>query len=489
MAIREELTLGLSGWKTNLDAARNDVRRFHDENRRSAQSSRVSGGGGGVGGLMGGALAGVGTDVLGALGLAGGITGIAVAVKGALAQADDLADLSLALNESAEALQRVDFAGQQAASIGIDQVAKSMLRLERSLSDPENKNAAEALENLGLSGARLAEMSIDEKVVALADAFQKAREDGTGLKDIQDLLGRTAGDLVPLFEQGGDALRGMFERAPVMAEETVQQMARVNDQIDEMIAKGKTFATGIVGKTIEGGEMISDAVKSLMGGESFSNAVLGAVISDGNRDFEAKKDFEDRAAERKNAAEAQAKNAAETARVLSEKKTKDDAEAQAIKNEDDREKRVLADRERREKESSAFGDARFRTLTMEQQMADLLGQLEKSLGIGNADNRTEILQGADALAKSGKFSEASNVLKNLGEMEAIAGRMEGGAAATGAVGSFAGLMDQIFGRGTPEQQLDEMRKANTLAEGTSRTLDMIYVKMEQTPPVSIFGEE
>jgi hypothetical protein len=50
-------------------------------------------------------------------------------------------------------------------------------------------------------------------------------------------------------------------------------------------------------------------------------------------------------------------------------------------------------------------------------------------------------------------------------------------------------MDQIFGRGTPEQQLDEMRKANTLAEDTSRTLDMILVKMDQTPAVSIFGDE
>jgi hypothetical protein len=34
-----------------------------------------------------------------------------------------------------------------------------------------------------------------------------------------------------------------------------------------------------------------------------------------------------------------------------------------------------------------------------------------------------------------------------------------------------------------------MRKANTLAEDASRTLDMILVKMDQTPAVSIFGDE
>jgi hypothetical protein len=50
-------------------------------------------------------------------------------------------------------------------------------------------------------------------------------------------------------------------------------------------------------------------------------------------------------------------------------------------------------------------------------------------------------------------------------------------------------MDQIFGRGTPEQQLDEMRKANTLAEDTARTLDMILVRMEEPPTVSVFGED
>jgi hypothetical protein len=65
------------------------------------------------------------------------------------------------------------------------------------------------------------------------------------------------------------------------------------------------------------------------------------------------------------------------------------------------------------------------------------------------------------------------------------GRRQQGPAATAsgsAQGSFATLMDQIFGRGTPEQQLDEMKRANTLATETSRSLNEILKKMDEEPP-------
>jgi hypothetical protein len=484
MAIREELTLGLSGWKTNLDKARSDVRQFHDENRRQARAG---------GGMMGGALAGAGTNVLASLGLAGGITGISMAVKSALTEADDLADLTLALNESAEALQRVNFAGQQAASIGVDQIAKSMQKLERSLGDVENKAAAKALQNLGLAAADLAAMPLDEKIIAFSEAFQRARETGTGMHDIQTLLGRSAADLVPLFEQGGDALREMFERAPVMADETVQQMARVNDQIDEMIMKTKTWLAEAVGGTVGLGKFVADVVGSTPG-EILAfmldplSQVDRAMENLADESVSDQQSAIDREEARKKQSEGMAREQEAAARAAAAEKAESDKLAREDKAEEEIVKQRNARIAEREKERLSYESEKFKAMDPEAQARLLHERIAKSIGADLAGSGSGILAGAQALADKGRFGEAAEVLKDRAALDAIAGRMPVGAGSTGAVGSFAGLMDQIFGRGTPEQQLDEMRRANTLADDTNRTLDAILTKMEEPPEVTLFEE-
>ncbi len=191
----------------------------------------------GFGGGIGGAVAGV--------------TGAAVAVKSLMSSYDDLADTALKLGESTETLQRV----QQVAELSgtsIDGVAASMLRLEKSLGDGENLAAAKALENLGLTSEKLIAMSLDEKLAAFSDAFQQARASGTGYNDILELMGKSAGELIPLFSQGGEALREAFGQAPVVLDETVQQMAVLNDAVDQFMMKLKPFAGQVFGQFMVG---------------------------------------------------------------------------------------------------------------------------------------------------------------------------------------------------------------------------------------------
>jgi hypothetical protein len=449
MAIREELTLGLQGWKKGMDEARSDVRKL---NRDIRQDMRA-GGGGGIGGRIGGGIASMGTDALGALGLAGGATGLTLAIKGALSSADDLADLSLALNESAEGLQRVDFAAQQAAGVGIDQVSKSLLRLERSMGDVENAKATEALESLGLSAAKLAEMSIEEKILALSEAFQKARETGTGMADIQDLLGRTAADLVPLFEQGGDALRAMFEEAPVMAEETVQQMARVNDQIDAMVAKSKSWLANSVGGLVG----LADIAKNTLGIDPDGGGIIDGIINDPLGELVD--------AVRGAVAFALDPAAAFDKAVQSTIET-ENADIQAAADRDDKRKKQ-ADAMTKTAEDVAAAKKK-------EELAKQMEIFDKAEHESNRDFAKYREQEAKRKAKAD-----DDRAKLAAEYEEVAGRMKGPAAEQG---SFATLMDQIFGRGTPEQQLDEMKRANTLAADLKKELEEIRKKMDEEPP-------
>jgi hypothetical protein len=81
------------------------------------------------------------------------------------------------------------------------------------------------------------------------------------------------------------------------------------------------------------------------------------------------------------------------------------------------------------------------------------------------------------------------VLGDLAQLEAIAGRQSGSdASGGGAQGSFATLMDQVFGRGTPEQQLDATRRQVTLQEDQVRRLDAIITKMDKPAERDIFTD-
>lgn len=444
-------------------------------------------------GFMGSMAMGLGGQALGVLGLAGGVTGVTTAIKESLSMADDLADLALKLNDSAEALQRVDFAGKQAAGVGVAQIGDSMIRLERALGDVENAKVAEVLERLGLSAEDLVAMPLDQKILAFSEAFQKARETGTGVADIQALLGRTAGDLIPLFEQGGDALRGMFADAPVLAEATVQEMAKINDEIDAMIDKAKNLGSRVVGGGINAVQFVGRYYAALFNGEGVGGSF------DVAREMEKSEaaGYEQDAAERERsrvAAGIQQKWDRERAAMqkLAEAEASYDADrarradAERLKQEEDAKRTADALAKKDEADLERAKDLRFDAMPVQDQVKSLTDSLKYSLGAFSS--REEALTRIDQLMAAGLGTEALTAMSNLNRLEEIAGRMPGGMA-TGAVGSFAGLMDQIFGRGTPEQQLEEMRRANTLAGDTVRALDMILVKMEEPPTVSVFGED
>jgi flagellar biosynthesis GTPase FlhF len=231
-AIEASLKLEIAQYQAALARAQGDIRKFREGAKK--QGGMLSNDL--FGGLKSG-LAGLG------VGLSAGF--MAKAAKGVLAQMDDLADASLKLNETPETLQRVEFASKQLASVDINTVANNFLKLERSLGDVENKAANQALERYGVTAAQLTRLTLDQKITTLADAFQKARKDGTGFYDLQQLLGRSAGDLIPLLETSSDKIRELYGQAEAVPDGAVLFMASMNDQLDAFSANlGKSVSIG-----------------------------------------------------------------------------------------------------------------------------------------------------------------------------------------------------------------------------------------------------
>jgi hypothetical protein len=253
MPLRTELTLGRSSFEKNWKRTVQDVRVGA---RQMKQETR------GIGDGLGKGIKGAGREMMGLIGLGGGLVGVMQGVKSSLQWADDMADLTQKLNESAEVLQRVDYAAQQAASVGVEQVAKAMLKLEDNLGDITNTKVSEAFDNIGISAKDLIGLPLDQKLLALSSAFQEARATGVGLADAKELMGRQAEELIPLLNLSQEALEDMFAAAPALADEAIQKMAELNDKFDGYVLKSKGWIAKQIDEVIEWGKIINDVAST-----------------------------------------------------------------------------------------------------------------------------------------------------------------------------------------------------------------------------------
>jgi hypothetical protein len=484
--ISEELVLITSRFDAALERITREVEQKSTRMRRSFEGAGTKKSGM-LDGLTGG-MTGMGTGLLGAAGLGGGVAGMAMTIKSTLDAAGDLGDLAAKLQDSTEALQRVDFAAKLSGMSGVEEMGNAMIKLERALGDVENTKAREALENLGLSVQELAGMSLDQKILALSDAFAKARAEGTGVADIQALMGKSASELIPLLEQGGDALRGMFEDAPVMAEETVQQLARMGDEIDKFLINSKIGFGSLLGAWAGANEFAAGFIANMMGGSSMGDAWNEALAQQADKEFEDQLNASEREEKRKQTAKAQ-QDAADRAAAAAAEKAEADAADKAEEDILKRRQEAERERERLEKEAAEekqrYRDARFETLTPEQQMGVLFERMTRALGQELTDP-AKVLGAADAMAALGDRAGALEVLGLLGQIQRIGATMPGAGREVishGEKSATAMMMDEIFGR-----QRDELFEVVANTQKSAVTLDQIKTLMTQPPPTDVFDD-
>lgn len=485
--ISQELTLKTSQFEAALERV---TKLVEAKSQRMQRSFRGSGSGaGGIMGGLGSGAAGLGRDLVGMAGLgsaSAALVTLGTTVKSSLSWADDLSDLTLKLNESAESLQKVNFAANLAGAGGVEEIANSFIKLERALGDVENEKAAKALANLGLTAGQLAAMSLDEKILALSDAFQKARASGTGVADIQALLGKSSAELIPLLEQGSEALRNLFEEAPVLAESTVQEMARINDEFDKLILKAKSFTAEGVGMVARTGQFLLDAAGNMVLGDGLIESLDQATGNLINKEIAANLAANERNQSRKDQGQVQAE-AAERAKQDAER-AKQDAELERFAQEEAKASAELGKfRDERnaaaKKDRQEYQAARFETLTPEQQMEVMLDKIERATGKRTADE-SFIASAADVTAQLGDFQSATNLLGMLATVRGITSRIGGmDRAQAGEQGSMANLMDKIFGR--ENRELEAIAKNTNASKGT---LDQIYQNLLQPPPRDTFDD-
>ena len=366
MAIRTELHLGIQNFKANLKRSTQEVRKEAGIMKREAA---------GVGDKLASGLEGAKTRVGAALSFGAILAGVKEALRGA----QELSNLSVALNESVESLNRVSYA---AGALGVDfmTVAELGRELEDRLGDLGNAEPVEVMNRLGLSIEELMAMPLDQKLLTIAGAFEKARGDGTAYSDLLKLLGDSVGEqLLPLLGQGKEALEAMFSDAPAMSEEMVNSMARMNEEINKGSEGLKRFGGRYIGSILGVGQVLKDALAE--------GSIDEALLMEGNRQVE----FAQRQAGNAGMADAKAKAIA-NAREAEAATAAEAKEAEKLRSE--LEKLVDLKEKLSEKEIAI--------LPPEGQISALKGKLEDlfSGSIQNFPNFDRSTAGLKALAES-----------------------------------------------------------------------------------------
>lgn len=398
--------------------------------------------------LFGGISSQIGALVSGGAGLA--------ALKGMLNELDDLADLSVKLGETPETLQRVGVAAQLSGS-SVESLSAAMLKLERGLGDVENSKARDALARYGVDAGKLIAMPLDEKILVISEAFQRARDEGHGLADIQAMLGRGSTDLIPLLSMTGDELRAMFEGVDVLGNEAVMQMAELNDQVD-LIAKntGTWLKQGLV----DFNAFIEAAVAAGMELAGVENAMAALrAIEDERKDATAAK-MDELAETRKARGDA-------IADPFTEYDEKKDTEAQRRKRIGDLQREIESNRISMlpdDEQIAALGTKLEGVFKKLRDTADpfamLKGGVKELMGLVGA-----------MTADNPAYEDALKLVKEAQDVQQqISGLREKGAEKTDSVktaalpGSVAAAINSIFGRSANELIVDETKRQTQVLE-------------------------
>lgn len=178
------------------------------------------------------------------------------AALGLKAIADDMgaiADKAGQLGASAEEIQRLAYAGDQAGT-SIDTISKALVKANANtiaaIGGNEELNTAFA--SFGINAKDFVDLSLEEKLLAVAEGFQRGGSDAEKLDALMKLLGKSAVELVPLLSQGPEALSASLKDAAVVSGEAVARIDAAGDRINAVWGKAKAAGIEFLDSIVRG---------------------------------------------------------------------------------------------------------------------------------------------------------------------------------------------------------------------------------------------
>ena len=257
-ALNVDLTAKIAKFEDSMNNATRSVDKLNAKSGALAAGFKAAFSTVAVGGLI--AIAKSGIDAADALGKLSARTGVSVKDLAALQLSADSADTSL------------------------EDVGKAMLRLKVSVGDAATGNKA-----LGESLARLGVTAQDpmEQLYQLADAVKQGGGSALVASDLNKVLGKSYANLLPLLQQGGDALRDSAKASESFADAMARlspNAEKFNDQLDVLRQNAATAAAAGLIPLVEALNRVYERYEKIArlgaSGASIIEIITGGVSAD-----------------------------------------------------------------------------------------------------------------------------------------------------------------------------------------------------------------
>ena len=269
MDIRGRLLLDTSQWRASLQNAGSQLKSL------VGMQAGPGGKGGGLGGMLGGAA--------GMLGMATGAAAVAMALRSAAGEAEELNDAAYKFGGSAVLMGSIkDQAG--ASGIEFSAVEGSISKLNASLAKARGGSEAmqEAMKTLGLSTSQLEGAPV-ENWMAVARSLKDAGGDTEKMAAAQVLLGKSAAEMLPFFENA-DTIGDKTTQGALRFQGALDQLAQAGDNLEEIWGAfvsvvGLAFSplAFLLNLFIATLKSIGAAAGAILGGEGIKGALLAGA--------------------------------------------------------------------------------------------------------------------------------------------------------------------------------------------------------------------
>ncbi len=158
---------------------------------------------------------------------------------------DELNDRAARLEMPVEDLQRLEAAATMSGS-SVETLAKALSLAERNA--VKARQGSDGLQSsfaaLGINVSDFLAADPTSRLLSISKGFNAATDKAGAYKAVFDVLGKGAGELVPLLRDGEAGIAAISSRLKVLGSEDVAAVARLNDEIDMMAANVKTDLAG-----------------------------------------------------------------------------------------------------------------------------------------------------------------------------------------------------------------------------------------------------
>lgn len=196
---------------------------------------------------------------------AGALTAVGGLAYKAVTAADDLNTLAKQTGFTTEELQKMQYAADL-IDVPMETITSSAARMTKQLSSNEKKFAELGVQTRDASGNfRSTNDIFFDTVKALSQVQNETERDALAM----DIFGRSANELAGIIDDGGAALRQYGDEAEraglIMDQETLDSLNAVNDQIDELKAKGAATLAQTGAKALEALQPVLEKVVEAIG--------------------------------------------------------------------------------------------------------------------------------------------------------------------------------------------------------------------------------